>query len=63
MVGQTIGVFTAIEMKHEDWKFLPSDKRALYQQNFHDMVKKNSGFAGFAKTIEEFRRIIGRGKG
>jgi len=63
MVGKVLGVFTAVEMKPEGWKILPSDKRALYQQNFHDIVKQNGGFAGFATNIPEFRRIIGREKG
>lgn len=62
MVGHYIGVFTAVEMKPDDWRFLPSDKRALYQKNFHDMVIQNGGFAGFARNVDEFRRIIGRGK-
>lgn len=62
MVGRVLGVFTAIEMKPDGWKILPSDKRALYQQNFHDIVKQNGGFAGFATDIPDFRRIIGREK-
>lgn len=62
MIGRVLGVFTAVEMKPDNWKFLPSDKRALYQRNFHDIVKQNGGFAGFARNIEEFRRIIERGK-
>lgn len=62
MVGTVLGVFTAVEMKPSDWKFYQSDKRALYQKNFHDIVKKAGGFAGFAKNIEDFRRIIGREK-
>lgn len=62
MVGKVIGVFTAVEMKPENWKFYQSDKRALYQQNFHDIVKKSGGFAGFATNVPEFRRIIGREK-
>jgi hypothetical protein len=59
-VGKTLGVFTAVEMKPSGWKLLPSDERGLAQKNFHDIVKKSGGFAGFASTIEEFRRIIGR---
>lgn len=62
MVGKVLGVFTAIEMKPSDWKFYDSDERALYQRNFHDMVRRGGGFAGFATCIEDFRRIIGRGK-
>lgn len=59
MVGQTIGVFTAIETKPTDWRLLPSDARGLAQKKFHDIVKKAGGFAGFASTVQEFRKIIG----
>lgn len=62
MVGSFVGVFTAIEMKPEGWKFYQSDKRALHQRNFHDIVRQNGGYAGFATSVEEFRRIIGREK-
>ena len=61
MVGKIVGIFIAVEMKPEGWKFYQSDKRALYQRNFHDIVRKAGGFAGFATNILDFRRIIGRG--
>jgi hypothetical protein len=60
MVGKVLGVFTAVEMKPSDWKFLQSDERALHQSNFHAIVKKAGGFAGFATCVKDFRRIIGR---
>lgn len=62
MVGKTLGVFVAVEMKAEDWKFYQSDEIALKQKNFHDIVKKAGGYAGFARNILDFRRIIGREK-
>lgn len=62
MVGRVLGVFTAVEMKAEDWKFYESDKRALYQRNFHDMITQHGGYAGFAKNVEDFRKIISREK-
>jgi hypothetical protein len=58
MVGQVIGVFTAIETKPTDWRLIPSDDRGLAQKKFHDIVKKAGGFAGFASTIEQFRKIV-----
>lgn len=58
MVGQVFGVFTAIETKDSGWELLPSDDRGLAQQNFHDIVKKAGGFAGFATCVEEFRKIV-----
>lgn len=58
MVGCTVGVFTAIETKATGWTLRPSDKRGLAQKAFHDIVIKSGGFAGFASTIEHFRKII-----
>jgi len=60
MVGLTVGVFTAIETKSSDWRMIPSDKRALAQLAFIDIVKQAGGYAGFAQTVEEFKRIINR---
>jgi len=60
MIGMTLGVFTAIETKPSDWRMIPSDKRALAQLAFIDIVKQAGGYAGFARTVEEFRRIINR---
>ena len=53
----TLGVFTAIETKASDWVFRQSDKRALAQQRFIDMVRQNGGFAGFATGPEDVRAI------
>ena len=59
MVGQIVGVFTAVETKHEDWKFKPSDSHSVAQKNFHDIVKNAGGYAGFATCVPDFRRIVG----
>jgi len=63
MVGQTIGVFTAVETKPTGWVFpnptnVAEYARCLAQRKFHDIVKKSGGYAGFASTIKEFREII-----
>ena len=60
MVGQQIGVFTAVETKKSNWKFLQSCKRSVAQKVFHDIVKNAGGFAGFATCVEDFKRIIGK---
>ncbi len=57
-VGHVVGVFTAVEMKHEGWHLTPGDKRGLHQKKFIDMVLAAGGYAGFAKDIEDFRRIV-----
>lgn len=56
----TIGVFTAIECKPTGWKFNHSDKRAVAQKAFHDIVIRAGGYAGFATNEEDFRRIVRR---
>lgn len=60
MVGQQIGVFTAIEAKKEGWKYKGGDRREQLQKNFIDFVISKGGFAGFATCIADFKRIIGK---
>lgn len=60
MVGKTLAVFTAIEVKTPDWHFVPSDKRAQAQWAFISWVLAAGGFAGIARSVEEFRKIIGK---
>ena len=59
MVGQTIGVFTAIVVKKEGWnenkKF---DERELAQQNFISWVVLNGGIAGFASSVDKLKNIL-----
>lgn len=52
------GIFTAIESKKTDWVFNPNDERAVAQMRFHNIVRKNGGFAGFATSPDDIQRII-----
>lgn len=59
MVGRTIGVFTAVEVKKEAWN--PDkklDKREKAQNNFINWVKSMGGFAGFCNSAESFKDIL-----
>jgi len=58
MVGQTIGVFTAVEAKREGWTFSLNDVRAVAQRAFIDFVLSKGGYAGFANSVATFRNII-----
>lgn len=58
MVGQVLGVFTAVEMKAEGWHFNKNDKHLLQQKHFIDIVNQNGGLAGFAQSVDDFYRII-----
>jgi len=59
MVGKVVGVFTAIECKPDGWTYSERDERAVAQKRFHDIVLKNGAYAGFARNIQEYRKIIG----
>lgn len=59
MVGQTLGVFTAVEVKDEKWN--PDkklDARETAQNNFINWVKLNGGYAGFCNAAEKVKNIL-----
>lgn len=57
MVGQTIGIFTAIEVKKEGWT-RPTNEREFAQMHFIDFILQRGGVAGFASSIEDLKKII-----
>lgn len=62
MVGKTLAVFTAVEVKHPGWMSVNGtlNYREKAQQAFIKWIVAAGGFAGFADSIDTFRRIIGR---
>ena len=48
MVGRTLGVFFAVEVKAPGWTFRTSDERAVAQQNFIEWVRRHGGVGTFA---------------
>jgi hypothetical protein len=57
MVGQTVGVFLAIEIKREGWKF-KGEEREIGQKNFIDFVNARGGRAFFAASVDDFKTNI-----
>lgn len=55
MVGKMIGVFTAAEIKKENWKFNPNDQHEIAQNNFINFVNSKGGIAFFANSVDSFR--------
>ena len=56
MVGKTIPIFTAIEVKREDFKFPKVFKEGSplwAQNNFIESIRRVGGFAMFARTPDE----------
>lgn len=54
MVGQTLGVFTAIEVKTK------TGRTTKEQDRFIDTIKRNGGLAGVARSAEDALKIINR---
>lgn len=59
MVGSSLAVFTAVEVKKTGWKGL-LNAREKAQEAFINWVRTNGGFAGFADSVESFKEIIGK---
>ena len=59
-VGQIFGVFTAQEVKRPGWRQVPSDKRAIAQAKFMANVRALGGIAGFAQSVDDYKRMIGQ---
>ncbi len=57
MVGQTVGVFTSIEVKKEGWAYSGTDREEA-QKKWHDLVRSLGGLAGFASSVSEFMEIV-----
>lgn len=56
MVGRTLGVFFAVEVKAPGWKFRDSDARAVAQRNFGDWVQRHGGIFTFATSEADIWR-------
>lgn len=60
LIGIYMGLFVAIEVKKEGWKFNPKDKRENAQLAFINFIKTHGGIAGFASSVDDFLKLIGK---
>jgi len=59
MIGKTVAIFTAIEVKKEDWNINKKlDKRETAQMNFINWIKNNGGIAGFCNCVQQLKEIF-----
>lgn len=61
MVGKTLGVFTAVELKDENWN--PNKKLNSHeekQNNFLQFVISKGGIAGFVNKVDDLKDIFRR---
>lgn len=57
---ETLGVFTALEIKPSGWRLSTGDERANAQAKFHGIVRDVGGFAGFVTNPGDIHSIIRR---
>lgn len=57
-VGRTLGVFTAIEVKHSGWKFNSKDEHEKAQLNFLNDVISYGGFGAFCRSKDEYLEFL-----
>jgi hypothetical protein len=57
MVGRTIGVFTAIEVKDINWKPSEKDQRYIAQRNFINIVKSKGGIGDFVNDATTLKHL------
>lgn len=55
------GIFIAVETKREGWKFRASDKRAVAQLTFIELVRRYGGIAGFCSSVDDFLMLLNKG--
>lgn len=52
MVGQTVGIFTSYEVKHEGWKYSGSPREQA-QAAWLTLVKNLGGIAAFVSSLDD----------
>lgn len=57
MVGKTVAVFTALEIKEADWKY-SGDEREVAQKKFIDLVNNSGGIASFIKSVDQVKQMV-----
>lgn len=58
MVGQTVGIFTAIECKHSDWHLTPGDARGQAQERFLALVRSVGGIGAFVSDPAQVLGLV-----
>jgi len=60
-VGQTLGVFLAVETKKPGWHLTKGDKRGKAQAAFLQSVRSFGGVGGFCCNVDDFAKLLDAG--
>jgi hypothetical protein len=57
MVGNTVAVFTALEIKETGWEY-SGTPREVAQKNFIDLIIKKGGYASFINSVDSVKQLV-----
>lgn len=57
MVGATVGIFTAIEVKRSSWKWRATQEE-IAQNNYIELVIRNGGIGAFINDVDQFKSFM-----
>lgn len=57
-VGQRMGIFTALEMKHPTWHLIKSDDRGVAQANYLSVVEAAGGIGQFITDAGQYVALL-----
>jgi len=57
MIGKTVAVFTAVEVKTEGWT-RPTDEREIAQQRFVELVRNSGGLSIIATSVKSVLDLL-----
>jgi len=60
-VGQTLGLFLAVETKKPGWHLTKGDKRGQAQAAFLQSVRSFGGVGGFCCNVDDFAKLLDAG--
>ena len=60
MIGSSVGIFTAVEVKAEDWKPSETNKREKSQIDFLNWVKLRGGIGIMCNSVDQFKTLMQR---
>ena len=57
-VGQTLGVFTSLEIKNGLWRFRDTDKHAVAQERWCELIRSLGGYGGFVSDVSQLEEVL-----
>lgn len=57
-IGRTVGVFTSLEIKNGLWRFRDTDKHAVAQERWCELIRSLGGYGGFVSDVSQLEEVL-----